>query len=209
MPGEGAFVQWKMSDKSLFAILLRSPWWMSAAIAGAMIAISYAALPPAYKIFGAISSFPFFVIMSMAAWKQFQQPSSGKVENTLAAVRAMSWIDFATALEHAYRRDGFEVTRVAGAAADFMIRKDFRTALVSCKRWKMAQTGVEPLRVLAAEREERETQECVYIFAGTISDNALRFAAQKNIRLVGGPELARLLPDVARSARKAQGIGSR
>ena len=192
-----------MSENSLFAILLRSPWWISAAIAAGMAGVAYAALPEAYKIFGALSSFPFVVITAIAAWKQLQQPSSGRVERTLAAVRAMSWIDFAMALEQAYRREGFEVTRVTGAAADFAIRKNFRTALVSCKRWKMAQTGVEPLRVLAAEREEREAQECVYVFAGTMSDNARKFAAQKNITLVGGPELARLLPEAGRGTKKA------
>jgi restriction system protein len=196
-------VQWKMSENSLFAILLRSPWWISAAIAGAMGGVAYAALPEPYKIFGVFSATPFVVIAGMAAWKQLQQPSTGRVERTLAAVRAMSWIDFATALEHAYRREGYEVTRVAGAAADFSIRKNFRLALVSCKRWKMAQTGVEPLRVLVAEKEEREAQDCVYVYAGAISDNALKFAAQKNVTLVGGPELARLLPDAARTVRKA------
>ena len=196
-------VQWKMSENSLFAILLRSPWWISAAIAAGMGGVAYSLLPEAYKIFGAFSATPFVVIAAIAAWKQLQQPSSGRVERTLAAVRAMSWIDFATALEQAYRREGYEVTRVAGAAADFAIRKDFRLALVSCKRWKMAQTGVEPLRVLLAEKEEREAQDCVYIYAGSMSDNALKFAAQKRIMLVGGPELARLLPDAARGVKKA------
>jgi restriction system protein len=191
-----------MSENSLFAILLRSPWWLSAAIAAAMGGVAYAALPEAYKVVGAFSATPFVVIAGMAAWKQLQQPSSGRVERTLAAVRTMSWIDFASALEHAYRREGYEVTRVAGAAADFSIRKNFRLALVSCKRWKMAQTGVEPLRVLLAEKEEREAQDCVYIYAGAMSDNALKFAAQKNITLVGGPELARLLPEAARTGKR-------
>jgi restriction system protein len=204
LAGEGFAVQWKMSENSLFAILLRSPWWISAAVAGGMIALAFAALPEPYKVFGAVASLPFVVITCIAGWKQFQQPSAGSVERTLAAVRAMSWVDFATALEHAYRRDGYEVSKVAGAAADFMIRKDFRTALVSCKRWKMAQTGVEPLRVLAAEKEERDAHECVYIFAGAMSDNARKFALQQHITLVGGTELARLLPTVGRVAKGAR-----
>ena len=33
-----------------------------------------------------------------------------------------------------------------GGAADFTIRKEWRTALVSCKRWKVARTGVDQER---------------------------------------------------------------
>jgi restriction system protein len=29
-------MNWKLNDNSLFAILLRSPWWMSVALGGAL-----------------------------------------------------------------------------------------------------------------------------------------------------------------------------
>ena len=117
-----------------------------------------------------------------------------RVNNTLAAVRAMSWAEFSRAIEAAYRRQGYGVSAVSGTAANFEITKEGRTALVHCKRWKVAQTGVEALRDLHAMKEARNAHECIYVAAGDITDNARAFANKHAIRLIGGPELAQLLP---------------
>ena len=188
-------MQWRMNENSLFAILLRSSWWISFAIAGAVTAIAIALLPEAYRIFGAVTGLPFMVIGCIAAWKQWEAPSSTRIDNTLAAVHAMSWAEFSRVLEAAYRRQGYEVSPVTGAA-NFEITKAGRTALVSCKRWKVAHTGVDALRDLHAMKEARNAHECIYVAAGEITANARAFALKHAIKLVGGPELARLLPDL-------------
>jgi restriction system protein len=185
-----------MSDQSLFAILMRSAWWISAGIALALILMAQALLPDPYRVPGTAMAFPFVIIAGIAIWKQFEAPSTRRIERTFAAVRAMSWRDFGRAIEDAYRRDGFEVSRVNGTAADFALTKGGRTTLVSCKGWKVARTGIAPLRDLLAAKEAREAQECIHISTGEISDNARQFAVAQNIRLLGGPELARLLPDL-------------
>ena len=43
-------------------------------------------------------------------------------------------------------------------------------------------------------KQARDAHECIYVAAGEITDNARAFAAKHAIKLVGGPELARLLP---------------
>jgi restriction system protein len=183
-----------MNENSLFAILLRSSWWISFAIAGAVTAVAIALLPEAYRIFGTVTGLPFLVIGCIAAWKQFQAPSIARIDNTLAAVRAMSWVEFSRVIEAAYRRQGYGVSAVSGTAATFEITKEGRTALVSCKRWKVAHTGVESLHDLYVMKETRNAHECIYVAAGEITDNARAFAIKHAIKLVGGPELARLLP---------------
>jgi restriction system protein len=80
------------------------------------------------------------------------------------------------------------------AAADLELGKSGRISLVACKRWKADRTGVEPLRELDAARHAREAQECIYVAAGGITDNARAFAARTNIRLLHDAELAALLP---------------
>ena len=60
-------MKWKMSDRSLFAILLRSPWWMSFLLVAAISLASSALLPTEYKVVGALCSLPFAVIGAMAA----------------------------------------------------------------------------------------------------------------------------------------------
>jgi restriction system protein len=195
--------EFKMAENSLFAVLLRSSWWISAAIAAGVVGVAVMVLPESYRIYGGAMGLPFLGIAGMALWKQLQRPSTGRVDRTLDAVRTMTWPDFAAVVEDGYRSHGYEVRRVQHAAADFEVTKDMRTSLVSGKRWKVARTGIEPLRELIAAKDARDAHGCIYIAIGEVSDNARQFAAQKRIQLVEGPELAQLLPHVHRAARAA------
>ena len=194
-------MKWQMNENSLFAILLRSSWWVSFAIAAALTAVAVALLPEPYRFFGAVTGLPFFVIGCIAAWRQFQAPSTARIDRTVAAVRAMSWVEFSRELEAAYRRDGYDVTAVDAAAAEFRVRKEWRIALVGCKRWKAARTGIEPLQELHAAREAHGAQDCIYVTTGELTDKARAFAVKHAIRLAGGAELARLLPDAGRGKK--------
>jgi restriction system protein len=196
-------MQWKMSEHSLFAILLRNPWWISAGIAAAIAALALALLREDWRIYGVFSTLPFVAIAAMAAWKQRHLPSGARVASTLEAVRAMSWRDFAAALEEGFRRDGYEVTQVNIAAADFEIAKAGRRALVSAKRWKVARMGVEPLRALVGAKDASDAHECICVVAGELTGNAREFAVKEKVRLIGGAELARMLPNAARGERKS------
>lgn len=183
-------MKFQMAKNSLFAILLRSPWWISFAVAGGMFAVARFLLPVFYAAFMAL---PFLVIGLYAAWKQLRAPSAAKVAVRLEAIRAMSWEAFAREVEAGFRRDGYTVNRLAGEEADFELVKAGRHSLLACKRWKVMRAGIEPLRQLQAARRKREAQESIYVAAGEITDNARAFAGQNNIRLVEGAELTRLL----------------
>jgi restriction system protein len=189
----------RMAKDSLFAVLLRSPWWISIAIAAGIVAVVRLVLPAVPVVYAVFAALPFIVIGAIAGWRQFRQPSAARVVGTLESVRAMSWGDFSGALEDAFRRDGYTVSRLAGPAADFELTKGGRTSLVACKRWKVARTGVDPLRDLDEARRARDAHECIYVATGEITDGALKFAREKAIRVVHGPELAKLLPRVRRA----------
>jgi len=198
----GSLMKWRMHENSLFAVLLRSPWWVSGAIAAAIGGGFSLLVREEWRVFAVFAALPFAAIAVMAAARQLRAPSGARVERTLDAVRAMSWSDFATALEEGFRRDGYAVSRIEGADADFEIAKDGRRAVVCGKRWKVARAGVEPLKALVGAKDARDAHECVYVVAGELSDNARAFAAQKRIRLISGPELAKLIPGLGRSAAK-------
>ncbi len=183
----------KMAENSLFAILLRKPWWMSFGVAAGVVLAARLLLPEKYVIAGALGGIPFVIVGVIASWRQFQLPSTAGVASTIDAVGAMSWREFSTTLADAFRRDGYAVTPLPGPHADFEIAKAGRTSLVSCKRWKAASTGVEPLRDLHAAKEARDAQEGIYVAVGSITDNARRFATGNRIRIVGGAELAQML----------------
>jgi len=189
----------RMAKDSLFAVLLRSPWWISIAIAAGIVAAVRLVLPGVHVAYAVFAALPFIVIGAIAGWRQLRQPGTARVAGTLEAVRAMSWGDFSGALEDAFRRDGYAVRRLDGPAADFELTRGGRTSLVACKRWKVARTGVDPLRELDAAKRARDAYECIYIATGEITDGALKFAREKGIRVVHGAELAKLLPRVGRA----------
>ncbi len=185
-----------MNKNSLFAILLRSPWWISVAAAAgtavlARFALAKFSLPELYAVFPAL---PFFVIGSYAAWQQLRAPSAERIAATLESLRALSWDEFSAALEDAFRRDGYGVSRLNIAGADLELTRSARVTLVGCKRWKVARAGIEPLRELQAAKQAREAHDCIYVTAGEITDNARAFAAEKNIQLLHGAGLVELLP---------------
>jgi restriction system protein len=182
-----------MAKNSLFAVLLRSPWWISVAVAAVIALVAKASLPERYAIYGIISGWPFLGIGMIAAWKQFRAPSTARVADTLEKVCAMSWRDFSNIVEDAFRQGGYSVSRLAGPKADFAISKAGKTALVSCKRWKAASNGIEPLRDLYAAMEDQAAHEGIYLTAGTVSDNARRFAIENKVQVVQGTDLAKML----------------
>jgi restriction system protein len=189
----------RMAKDSLFAILLRSRWWISFAIAAGIVAVVKIVLPGVPVAYAVFAALPFIVIGAIAGWRQLRQPSRARVVDTLEAVRAMSWGDFSGALEDAFRRDGYAVSRLADPAADFELTKGGRTSLVACKRWKVARTGIDPLRDLDEAKRARDAHECTYVATGEVTEGALKFAREKGIRVVHGAELAKLLPQVGRT----------
>lgn len=183
----------KMSDKSVFALLLRSPWWISI---GLMLAIAVAAralMPEAYVSVGVMGGFPFGVIGVIAAWRQWHAPNPQRMAEVLQRAGAMSWRDFSGDIERAYAAQGFSVTALKAAAADFRLEKAGRTTLVSCKRWKAAAQGVEGVRALVAFKETQDASNCCYISLGPLTGNGQAFAKDNAVQLVSGDGLALLL----------------
>lgn len=186
----------KMSQNSIFAVLLRSPWWMSAGVAVLLCVGGFAALPLDYAAMGVFAAVPFAVISIMAAYKQLRAPSGARVQAVAEAAAAMSWADFADTVEAGFKRDGCEVQRLQTPGADFALSKDGHVAIVSAKRWKAARVGVDPLRELQAAREKRGAREAIYIALGDVSDNAWGYAKSQGVSLMTAPELAKLLRDL-------------
>jgi restriction system protein len=191
----------KMAPNSLFAILLRSPWWISLGVGAGVFVLTRALLPETYAPYAIFSALPFLVIGCVAGWKQLRAPSAERIAGALEALRALSWDEFSAALEQAFRSEGYEVRRLRGAGADLELSKTGRISLVACKRWKATRTGIEPLRELDAAGSAREAGECIYVAAGEITDNARAYAAERKFRLLEGAELAKLLPQPKNQGR--------
>jgi restriction system protein len=186
-------MKFKMAEKSLFAILLRSPWWISLAIAAGIALVARVALPTEIAGIGMMGGFPFFVISVIAAWRQRNVPNASAVERATASVATMGWREFGTALDTAWRAGGWQVTRQETPGSDFLLQKGPVSMLVSARRWKAAKLGVEPLRELHAAMGRAEVSKGLWIGLGEVSPNARTFAKQNGIALMTPAELAALL----------------
>lgn len=185
----------KMAPNSLFAILLRSPWWISLGLALAFGLISKAALPAEYWVFGAMGGFPFLAVGLVALFRQWHQPSPQQAQAILQGLALLTWKDFSTALAQVFAAEGYAVERLEGPA-DLLIRRAGRSTLVCAKRWKASTTGEEALTALHAAMRSREASGCMFITLGTLSDKAQQFAKQNAVELVQGVALAQLMRDL-------------
>lgn len=186
-------MKFKMAPNSLFAILLRSPWWISFVIAGAIIAASIAWLPARFAIYGAIGGLPIAGVGLVAAWRQLRAPSAVQVSANVDAALAMPWREFSKALENAWQQAGYQVERVEGAA-DLRLSEKDQVTLVSARRWKAASHGVEPLRQLHAAMKATGAGAGIYIAAqGTLTEQAQTFAREHSLTLLPASALAQLL----------------
>ena len=179
----------QLHENSLFAVLLRSPWWVSLLVAVALAALLRFFLPIEFAVFGGS---PFLVISMVVLWKEIRRPSAKRIAKALENARALPANEFCAALEEGYRRRGFGVRRGEGAA-DLVLTHKGLVTLVGCRRWKAARTGIEPLRDFDAATSEQGAHQRLYFAVGEVSETAKEFAAKKGIALVQEEELALLL----------------
>lgn len=181
-----------MAEKSLFAILLRSPWWVSFLIAGAITLVVAALAPERFRLLGAFGALPLYGVGLVAAWRQWQAPPAAKVAAQALALRSMNWRDFAAALERHWAAQGAQARSITGLEADFCVEQAGRTTLVSARRWKAASHGADAINHLAAAMRQRDIVRGLYLIShGSVSDSAREAARTQNITLLEGDALAR------------------
>jgi restriction system protein len=186
-------LKFRMAQNSLFAILLRSPWWISAAIALALALFGLAVLSDPFRILAIVSGVPFALIGAVAARRQWHLPSAARVSETRDALARMPWSAFGDLLEQSFRRDGYTVSKSKAGAVDFELNRNGRRMLVCARRWKSARTGLEALQALQAERDAADQPDGLYIGLGALTDTALPFAKEHGIAVWDAGELARAL----------------
>ena len=185
-------MKFKMAPNSLFAVLLRSPWWISFLIFGMLVAAAFALVPLEYRVLASMGGLPFFVIGCIALWQQMRLPSAGRSEEIVLAASSMNWTEFSKALEDGFSRQGYSVERLKGVA-DFSLQRKGLTTLVGARRWKAAHHGEDALQALHAAAEAQGASNCLYVTVGELSGNALAYAKRQNIQLMQGAALAFLL----------------
>src|SRR5262245_1488505 len=120
----------KLHENSLFAILARSQWWISALLAGGIFLLLRPFLPLWMAVF---SASPFVVIAAYAGWKQLRTPSEAQVAAMLEKLATLPREGVVAALEAGWQREGYAVSRARVAAFDLELRRNGRTLFVACR----------------------------------------------------------------------------
>lgn len=116
------------------------------------------------------------------------------------ALNGMSWQEFEMLVGEAYRRQGFQVKEIGGGGADggvdLMLTKNGQSVLVQCKQWKAFKVGVKTVRELYGVMAAQKAQGGVVVTSGVFTQEAKDFAEGKNINLMDGDKLRRVIESV-------------
>ena len=186
-------MQFKMRENSIFATLLRSPWWVSMLIGGTIALAAFALFASKFAYFGVFSALPFFGIGLVRAYRQMQQPSRRVITMTEESIRGMSPREFSGILSSTYIEDGYVVTPSKAKAADLKLENNGQVTLVSCRRVKAANTGLEPLRALVAAGETQAAARLIYVTIGDLSTEARGYDSEHGIQILGLETLAGMI----------------
>lgn len=176
-------MKFKMAENSIFAILLRNPWWISFLIVAAFSLLCFALLPRHLVVYGIMGTFPFIITGAVALKRQWGKPSPAKLQAELDRLSTLSWRDFSAELEAKFVKQGFEVTRLNTGAADFKLEKGGHVTLVSAKRYKAATHGVEALQALVTQQEAKGADKAMYVCLSPVTAQAAKFAKEKGLTL--------------------------
>jgi restriction system protein len=188
-----------MAKETLFRILLRQPWWITVLVAVLLFAVTHAIFPPLAPFI----ALPFAGLAVYIAYRQWRGSSPVDADERLAGVRAMSWEEFSDLVTAAYTRHGYHVASAERPGYDYTLTKGSRVTLLQCRRWRVNQVGIGPVRDLARAVEREEATSGICISAGDFSAPARKLVETEPVMLVAGVELVELLGAAAKVARNA------
>jgi restriction system protein len=114
-----------------------------------------------------------------------------------SALEKMSWQEFEMLVGEFFRRRGLSVEETGGGGADggvdLIISRGADRYLVQCKQWKARQVGVETIRELYGVMAARRVAGGYVVTSGVFTDEALRFAEGREIKLIAGDQLVEMI----------------
>ncbi|WP_415267809.1 restriction endonuclease [Acidovorax sacchari] len=113
------------------------------------------------------------------------------------ALHGMDWKEFERLVGEGFRRQGYLVAETGGGGADggvdLVLGKAGEKFLVQCKQWKAFKVGVTVVRELYGVMAARGAAGGFVVTSGSFTQEATEFASGRNIHLIDGPALLRLI----------------
>lgn len=145
-------------------------------------------------------------VLSFVRRRQRQRLAAGVAQAMAAgALDGMSWREFEMLVGEAYRLQGYRVLETGGGGADggvdLVLSKGSEKFLVQCKQWKAYRVGVDVVRELYGVMAARGAAGGFVVTSGRFTHDAEAFASGRNLTLVDGPSLIRLLASAKPTAQ--------
>jgi restriction system protein len=110
---------------------------------------------------------------------------------------SMSWREFEMLVGEGFRLQGYSVAENfepgPDEGIDLKLRKDGETYLVQCKQWRAFKVGVPVVRELYGVMAAKGAAGGFVVTSGRFTAEAEAFAEGRNVRLLDGPKLERML----------------
>lgn len=116
----------------------------------------------------------------------------------------LTWSQFERLIGEFYRRKGASVTARGGPVADGGVDLNLtyptgERLIVQCKHWKNRNVGVKPLRELWGVLDDEKADRAIFVTSGSFSAEAIAFARGKQLELIDGSRLRRMMADLKRT----------
>lgn len=163
-----------------------------------------------FKTFATVGQYLFpFVFLLGAAMSFFGRKkrehllSETKQRSKQNALLDMSWREFEMLVGEVFRQRGFTVVELGGngpdGGVDLVLTKSSETHLVQCKQWKAFKVGVEVVRELFGVMAAKGAVSGYVVTSGVFTSEAKAFADGRNIELIDGDKLTRMIQEVKSS----------
>lgn len=145
----------------------------------------------------------------ISAWRRRERTAliANVVQGDATSVLdGMSWQQFERLVGEAFRLQGFGVVETGSGAdggVDLVLSKGSEKFLVQCKQWRALKVGVDVVRELYGVMAARGSAGGFVVTSGRFTDDAANFTSGRNISLIDGPKLYRLIQQTGHAARSA------
>lgn len=118
-------------------------------------------------------------------------------------LQEISWQEFEQLVGEAFRRRGFAVKENGGGGADggidLVLSKNGEKFVVQCKQWRAMKVGVTVIRELYGVMAAGGAAGGFVVTCGTFTEEAKAFAKGRNLILLGGSELEKMMRETPRA----------
>lgn len=208
------------------------PWWVGILVALVLYVVlsNYAAqpAPPLTVAPGDVPNITPRILMVLAGVLQYVIPllaligallsllKHSKRTNLIEAAAAggqnvldgISWQEFELLVGEAFRRKGYTLEESGGGVADggvdLILWKDGEKALVQCKQWRAYKVGVKVVRELYGVMTAEGASAGYVVTSGRFTRGALEFAKGREIELIEGEQLTRMIREVKNQRKPLQ-----